>query len=215
MTDAEIARVFREKFNGRKNVLTPDVIRYGKRGPYIYELSSGERMDGGRMYGVTVIELGVGLRHDLCRSFRQREIAEAFIRCYFVRFEVNEDMINEVSAAIMLAAGTRGDAEAQSVRAAVARSFGLNCSRQVLFTDAWDALYGEPATLDDLIALELVGLKSAAVASARRRMLAAEGTCKTCDQIRAGGGNQSAPPHDPSPNCKSGGYAHCSCDTCF
>lgn len=35
--------------------------------------------------------------------------------------------------------------------------------------------------------------------------------CHECNLWRPKGG----PPHNASPRCKSGGYSHCSCDTCF
>lgn len=47
-----------------------------------------------------------------------------------------------------------------------------------------------------------------------RREKAPEGECKTCDRERAEG-NDFHPPHDASRHCRSGGHAHCSCDTCW
>lgn len=43
---------------------------------------------------------------------------------------------------------------------------------------------------------------------------APHGECQICDNLRSEG-ESFAPPHEASPNCKSGGYNHCSCDTCF
>lgn len=52
-----------------------------------------------------------------------------------------------------------------------------------------------------------------------RRSKAEPGTCPTCDREREHeketGHAPFHPPHDPSPNCKSGGHSHCSCGTCF
>jgi hypothetical protein len=38
-----------------------------------------------------------------------------------------------------------------------------------------------------------------------------KGECKTCDEH----GDGMMPGHHASPRCESGGYNHCSCDTCF
>lgn len=35
--------------------------------------------------------------------------------------------------------------------------------------------------------------------------------CRMCQEIKDGFG----PRHDASPRCQSGGYPHCTCDTCF
>ena len=37
--------------------------------------------------------------------------------------------------------------------------------------------------------------------------------CSTCEQIKAEGGF--GPRHNASRRCESGGYNHCTCDTCF
>jgi hypothetical protein len=36
--------------------------------------------------------------------------------------------------------------------------------------------------------------------------------CETCEAAKDHGGG---PPHDASPDCKSGGHKHCTCDVCF
>lgn len=38
------------------------------------------------------------------------------------------------------------------------------------------------------------------------------GECPSCDRDRA---SMFHPPHDASPNCRSGKHSHCSCDVCF
>lgn len=48
--------------------------------------------------------------------------------------------------------------------------------------------------------------------SQRRQRL--RGNCPTCEKAMKEG-NTFHPPHDPSPNCESGGRAHCTCDVCF
>jgi len=47
-----------------------------------------------------------------------------------------------------------------------------------------------------------------------RRHKAPLGACAACDRYRREG-RTFHPPHDPSPNCESGGRHHCTCDTCF
>jgi hypothetical protein len=47
-----------------------------------------------------------------------------------------------------------------------------------------------------------------------RRHKLPPGECRYCDERRVEG-SDFHPPHDASPRCKSGGRAHCSCDTCF
>jgi len=42
------------------NFITPNVEKYGQAGRYIYELSSGRALDGGLIYGVTVVEVKEG-----------------------------------------------------------------------------------------------------------------------------------------------------------
>jgi hypothetical protein len=37
--------------------------------------------------------------------------------------------------------------------------------------------------------------------------------CQTCERVKANGGF--GPRHVASKRCESGGYPHCSCDTCF
>ena len=57
MNQTEIARVFRRVYNGDRNFMTPDILRFGIRGHFIYELSSGAGIDGGTLYGLPVLEL--------------------------------------------------------------------------------------------------------------------------------------------------------------
>lgn len=46
----------------------------------------------------------------------------------------------------------------------------------------------------------------------RRQRL--RGNCPTCEKAKRNG-HPFHPPHDPSPNCKSGKRPHCTCDACF
>lgn len=47
-----------------------------------------------------------------------------------------------------------------------------------------------------------------------RRHKLPPGECPSCERERAAG-TDFHPPHDASPRCQSGGWAHCSCDICF
>lgn len=66
----------------------------------------------------------------------------------------------------------------------------------------WDeAVQGHARHVADIRA-ELVG-------STPRRIRVED--CRYCAEH----GGEMMPPHDASPACESGGYEHCSCDTCF
>lgn len=68
MNDTTLARqTFRDAFNGQTNFMTPEVLRYGKKGDLFYELSAGTGMHGERIYGVTVITTK-GERTDLSKG---------------------------------------------------------------------------------------------------------------------------------------------------
>ena len=55
ITNSSIAAIFRHTFNGNKNMMTPAIIRFGKCGKYLYELSTGVAM-ANEIYGVTILE---------------------------------------------------------------------------------------------------------------------------------------------------------------
>lgn len=82
-TPKEAKEVFQELFEGRKNIMTPDIIRYGWRNHLAYELSEGTDMDNNAIFGVTVIDTsGTELDHDhnkskLCKSLDE---AKQYIR---------------------------------------------------------------------------------------------------------------------------------------
>ena len=50
-----IQSTFRKTFNNQPNFITPNLVRYGTAGSYLYELASGEGIMGGTTYGVTVL----------------------------------------------------------------------------------------------------------------------------------------------------------------
>lgn len=67
--------------------MTPEVIRYGQKGNFVYELSTGDKCLGNEMFGVTVAELNgnapsIG-RSDLSTCLHSKEEAEEYINNEF------------------------------------------------------------------------------------------------------------------------------------
>ena len=61
MNNYSIAKqLFKNKFNGRVNFITPTVRAYGIAGGYAYEIAEGEDFNGRDIYGVTVINALLG-----------------------------------------------------------------------------------------------------------------------------------------------------------
>lgn len=79
MTRTEIANRFNATFKGHKNFMTPDIVRYGKVGRLLYELSSGTGFGGDMAYGVTVIDVKGEKVKGLNKYFDTLEAAEAHI----------------------------------------------------------------------------------------------------------------------------------------
>lgn len=73
--------MFRSVVKG-SNFMTPDVLRYGFTGKYVYELSEGRGMDNQPIFGLTVVDWAVRpseRKHnrELSQLFYSREFAEA------------------------------------------------------------------------------------------------------------------------------------------
>lgn len=79
--------VFRRAYGGQPNFMTPNILRFGKKGKMVWELSAGSGIDGAPIYGVTVIELPMIKRHDLCECFDSYDAAIAYIRSDFTKKE--------------------------------------------------------------------------------------------------------------------------------
>jgi len=81
MTNTEyIIDTFNRVYNGEKNFMTPYVIKHGKRGDYIYELSHGDAfMRSGQIYGVTVLT-NDGEKTKLSSNFQSKQEAEDYIK---------------------------------------------------------------------------------------------------------------------------------------
>lgn len=69
--------------NASTNPITPDVLRYGWMGDLAYELSKGQGIIGGDVFGVTVVTDDGGRCTDLSTLFHSREAAEDYIRRRF------------------------------------------------------------------------------------------------------------------------------------
>ena len=71
--------VFKSVHYGEPNLMTPEVIEYGQRGRYVYELSRGDFMGRG-LFGVTVVDGIARARADnLSKCMRSLENARAYI----------------------------------------------------------------------------------------------------------------------------------------
>lgn len=75
------------------NFMTPNVLRLGKRGRFVYELSCGRGFRDDVIYGVTVVELPGVKRSDLSRCFSgatAKADAEAYIADDFGAHQTEE-----------------------------------------------------------------------------------------------------------------------------
>lgn len=70
--------IFRSIVKG-KNIITPEIVRYGQQGDFVYELSRGEFLSD-EIYGVTVVDLrDKSHRDDLSKSFSNYKEANDYI----------------------------------------------------------------------------------------------------------------------------------------
>lgn len=82
-TPDQIAATFRQVYNGARNFMTPDLIKYGKRGRHLYELSKGRGISNAPIYGVTVITIDGEKCHDLSKMFYSYSDAVDYISADF------------------------------------------------------------------------------------------------------------------------------------
>lgn len=80
MNRSQIAALFNRVYDGGRNFMTPNLVKYGKRGRLVYEISSGTGMRQQPIYGVTVLEIDGTERSDLSTMFQSLREAEAYIR---------------------------------------------------------------------------------------------------------------------------------------
>lgn len=77
----KVREVFNDKFNGKKNFITPNVLSYSETHNYYIELSQGTGIDGQNIWGITVIEKdSKEHRHDLSNLFHSKQEADRFIK---------------------------------------------------------------------------------------------------------------------------------------
>jgi hypothetical protein len=70
LSQYDIKVMFKIAYNNATNFMTPDVIKYGMAGNYVYELSTGTGFMNDSIYGVSVLERNSGnKRHDLSKCF--------------------------------------------------------------------------------------------------------------------------------------------------
>lgn len=72
----DIKSMFEDVYNKKPNPLTPNIITYGRRSRFFYELSSS---DDDTMFGVTVIDINKKKHNDLCKCFFKLEEARRYI----------------------------------------------------------------------------------------------------------------------------------------
>jgi fatty acid/phospholipid biosynthesis enzyme len=84
----EIKDAFYRVYKGKMNFITPILVKYGKRGKLVYEISTGDGFRGGSIYGVTVIELPSKKRSDLNGCFSSLKEAEEYVKNNFLA-EIN------------------------------------------------------------------------------------------------------------------------------
>lgn len=56
MTTEQIQQVFGRVYKGHGNFMTPNSIRHGEKGDYIYEVSEGRGFTNEKIYGLTCLK---------------------------------------------------------------------------------------------------------------------------------------------------------------
>lgn len=80
MQHHEIAERFNRVYNGEKNFMTPNIVRYGQKGAFLYELSNGRGFGDQLIYGVTVITMDGKKCHSLSDCHQSMAEAEKAIK---------------------------------------------------------------------------------------------------------------------------------------
>lgn len=76
----QLSTEFRTVIKG-KNFMTPHIVGFWAQGDYVIELSRGNSFDGGKMYGVTVVNRVTQERElDLDQSFNSLGQAKAYMK---------------------------------------------------------------------------------------------------------------------------------------
>ena len=79
MTRIEIDALFHRVYKRQTNLLTPLIVRRGQKSGFCYEISEGDSISGGSLYGVTVLQPNGIKRPDLNECFHSLKEAETHI----------------------------------------------------------------------------------------------------------------------------------------
>ena len=81
MRHDQIVKTFKKVFKGQNNFMTPDVLEYGQRGEYIFEVSKGKGIGGETIYGLTVLGISGEHYHELSGCYHSiKDINEAIAK---------------------------------------------------------------------------------------------------------------------------------------
>lgn len=73
MTNDEIKQIFKSKFKG-VNIITPEVVGFGFRGDYAYEILRGSSLSGETIYRFSVINIETKEpEHELSKCYHSRD----------------------------------------------------------------------------------------------------------------------------------------------
>ena len=81
INEQKAREIFNETIKGG-NFMTPNIEEHGENNGYIYELASGDSMNGGKIYGVTIVEDNGGKwehNHELSECFHDSKEARDYI----------------------------------------------------------------------------------------------------------------------------------------
>ena len=82
-------QAFYKAFNGQRNFLTPNLVRYEEiPGEYFIEISSGSGIYNQKVYGVTILDFNLKHRTDLSNLFNHLQDAEDYIESLREKEEV-------------------------------------------------------------------------------------------------------------------------------
>lgn len=99
MSDEQTARaIFKRTYGNVGNFMTPNLIEYGLIAPYMaYELSKGEGIGGGTIYGVTVLRSKYGKPTE-----KLRELSECFETIALAKRHISKIIEQEKAANVQV-----------------------------------------------------------------------------------------------------------------
>lgn len=88
LTQEHIIRLFNIAYPHGRHIMTPDIVRYGTCGEYLYELSVGSGFAAGsKMYGVTMLTR----TGDRTEHSHGGFATESDANCYIAQFDEDEE----------------------------------------------------------------------------------------------------------------------------